>query len=116
MRDIVIGMADGLTVPFALAAGLTGAVDASKLIVVAGLAGYRGSIAMGWAAISRPEPMPSTMPASVSGKNAKSSNVPRRAARVLEIRGLMGSRVSIAYKFWPRSRPGRKRGSIDDAL
>jgi VIT1/CCC1 family predicted Fe2+/Mn2+ transporter len=48
VRDIVIGMADGLTVPFALAAGLTGAVDASKLIVVAGLAEIAaGSIAMG---------------------------------------------------------------------
>ena len=48
VRDIVIGMSDGLTVPFALAAGLTGAVDASKLIVVAGLAEIAaGSIAMG---------------------------------------------------------------------
>lgn len=48
MRDIVIGMADGLTVPFALAAGLTGAVNASRLIVVAGLAEIAaGSIAMG---------------------------------------------------------------------
>ena len=48
MRDIVIGMADGLTVPFALAAGLTGAVNASRIIVVAGLAEIAaGSIAMG---------------------------------------------------------------------
>jgi VIT1/CCC1 family predicted Fe2+/Mn2+ transporter len=48
VRDVVIGMADGLTVPFALAAGLTGAVDASKLIVIAGLAEIAaGSIAMG---------------------------------------------------------------------
>ena len=48
MRDIVIGMSDGLTVPFALAAGLSGAVDASKIVVVAGLAEIAaGSIAMG---------------------------------------------------------------------
>src|SRR5260370_38648241 len=48
VRDIVIGMADGLAVPFALAAGLTGAVNASKLIVVAGFAEIAaGSIAMG---------------------------------------------------------------------
>jgi VIT1/CCC1 family predicted Fe2+/Mn2+ transporter len=47
VRDVVIGMADGLTVPFALAAGLT-AVAASKVIVVAGLAEIAaGSIAMG---------------------------------------------------------------------
>lgn len=48
VRDIVIGMADGLTVPFALAAGLTGAVAASDVIVIAGLAEIAaGSIAMG---------------------------------------------------------------------
>lgn len=48
VRDIVIGMSDGLTVPFALAAGLTGAIAASRLVVVAGLAEIAaGSIAMG---------------------------------------------------------------------
>ena len=48
VRDIVIGMSDGLTVPFALAAGLTGAVDASHIVVVAGFAEIAaGSIAMG---------------------------------------------------------------------
>jgi hypothetical protein len=36
VRDIVIGMSDGLTVPFALAAGLSGVVSATKLIVTAG--------------------------------------------------------------------------------
>src|SRR5437773_1191358 len=39
VRDVVIGMSDGLTVPFALAAGLTGiAAASSKLVVIAGLA------------------------------------------------------------------------------
>jgi VIT1/CCC1 family predicted Fe2+/Mn2+ transporter len=48
IRDIVIGMADGLTVPFALAAGLSGAVDSTGIIVTAGLAEVAaGSIAMG---------------------------------------------------------------------
>jgi len=48
VRDIVIGMADGLTVPFALAAGLTGAVATTGVIVTAGLAEIAaGSIAMG---------------------------------------------------------------------
>ena len=48
VRDAVIGMADGLTVPFALAAGLTGAVVESHLVVTAGLAEIAaGSIAMG---------------------------------------------------------------------
>ncbi len=48
IRDIVIGMSDGLTVPFALAAGLSGAVAASGIIVIAGIAEIAaGSIAMG---------------------------------------------------------------------
>jgi vacuolar iron transporter family protein len=48
VRDIVIGMSDGLTVPFALAAGLTGAVNTTGIIVTAGLAEIAaGSIAMG---------------------------------------------------------------------
>jgi VIT1/CCC1 family predicted Fe2+/Mn2+ transporter len=48
VRDIVIGMADGLTVPFALAAGLSGAIDHTGIIVTAGLAEIAaGSIAMG---------------------------------------------------------------------
>lgn len=48
IRDIVIGMSDGLTVPFALAAGLSGAVDNNSIIVIAGLAEISaGSIAMG---------------------------------------------------------------------
>ena len=48
VRDIVIGMSDGLTVPFALAAGLTGAINSAGIIVTAGLAEIAaGSIAMG---------------------------------------------------------------------
>ena len=48
VRDVVIGMSDGLTVPFALAAGLSGAVAATRIVVVAGLAEIAaGSIAMG---------------------------------------------------------------------
>jgi VIT1/CCC1 family predicted Fe2+/Mn2+ transporter len=48
VRDVVIGMSDGLTVPFALAAGLSGAVQNTRLIVVGGLAEVAaGSIAMG---------------------------------------------------------------------
>ena len=48
LRDIVIGMSDGLTVPFALAAGLSGAIDKSSIVVIAGIAEIAaGSIAMG---------------------------------------------------------------------
>src|SRR6476620_2829310 len=48
VRDVVIGMADALTVPFALAAGLSGTVSDTWIIVVAGLAeSAAGPIAMG---------------------------------------------------------------------
>src|SRR5438093_3397898 len=48
VRDVVIGMSDGLTVPFALAAGLSGAVDSGFVVLVAGVAEMAaGSIAMG---------------------------------------------------------------------
>ena len=48
VKDVVIGMADGLTVPFALAAGLSGAVDSTGIIIIAGIAEIAaGSIAMG---------------------------------------------------------------------
>jgi vacuolar iron transporter family protein len=48
VRDIVIGMSDGLTVPFALAAGLTGAIASSHIVITAGFAEIAaGSIAMG---------------------------------------------------------------------
>src|SRR5689334_19159122 len=48
VRDIVIGMSDGLTVPFALAAGLSGTVQSTSIVITAGLAEISaGSIAMG---------------------------------------------------------------------
>ena len=48
VRDIVIGLSDGLTVPFALAAGLSGAISSTQIIVTAGLAEVAaGAIAMG---------------------------------------------------------------------
>ena len=48
VRDVVIGMADGLTVPFALAAGISGAVDSNTIVITAGVSEIiAGSIAMG---------------------------------------------------------------------
>jgi VIT1/CCC1 family predicted Fe2+/Mn2+ transporter len=48
VRDIVIGMSDGLTVPFAIAAGMSGASVATKIVITAGLAEIAaGSISMG---------------------------------------------------------------------
>jgi VIT family len=55
VRDVVVGMSDGLTVPFALAAGISGAIAISHLVVTAGLAEIAaGSIAMGLSKVNRP--------------------------------------------------------------
>ncbi len=48
LKDIVLGLSDGLTVPFALAAGLSGAIDSTHIVVIAGLAEIAaGGISMG---------------------------------------------------------------------
>ena len=48
VRDIIIGVSDGLTVPFALAAGLSGADVSSSIILIAGIAEVAaGAISMG---------------------------------------------------------------------
>lgn len=48
VKDIIIGMSDGLTVPFALTAGLSGVLDTNHLIIVSGLAEITaGCISMG---------------------------------------------------------------------
>ena len=63
IRDIVIGMSDGLTVPFALAAGLSGIANSTAIVITGGLAEIAaGAISMGLGAISPPEVMQSTMP------------------------------------------------------
>jgi VIT family len=82
VRDIVIGMSDGLTVPFALAAGLTGAISQTHLIVTAGFAEIAaGSIAMASADTSRLAAMPSITCTSWLVKNAKSLKCPTRKRR-----------------------------------
>src|SRR5271156_1088146 len=48
VRDVIIGLSDGITVPFALTAGISGAIDSNAIIITAGLAEIcAGSIAMG---------------------------------------------------------------------
>ena len=70
VRDIVIGMSDGLTVPFALAAGLSGAVQSTSIVITAGVAEIAaGSSRWASAGISRPGAMPSGYRAARSSFN-----------------------------------------------
>ena len=72
IRDIVIGMSDGLTVPFALAAGLSGAVASARIVVTAGLAEVAaGSIAMVSVVTLQQEVTPNISRVSTSGKKQK---------------------------------------------
>ena len=88
VRDAVIGMSDGLTVPFALAAGLSGAVAASSLVVTAGIAEVvAGSIAMGLggflAARSEAEHYASEL------RRERTEIVEKPEAEVAEVRGIL---------------------------
>ena len=72
IRDIVIGMSDGLTVPFALAAGLSGAAATSSIIVTAGMAEIAaGAIAMDLGGYLAARAISNTIKASGSGNNRK---------------------------------------------
>ena len=87
VRDIVIGMADGLTVPFALAAGLTGAISQTHVIVTAGFAEIAagcdrdGARRLSWPRAA----MPSTTRASSAARSTRSTSrrmrKPRKCAR-----------------------------------
>jgi hypothetical protein len=73
VRDVVIGMPDGLTVPFALAAGNSGAVANTHLVVAAGLAEIAaGSIAMGSVAFSLRGATPTTTGGSGAARSTRS--------------------------------------------
>jgi len=68
-------MSDGLTVPFALAAGLSGAVDSTPIIVTAGLAEIAaGSIAMGLGGYLAAKSVPSTTPVSNAASKRSAGN------------------------------------------
>src|SRR5439155_24451446 len=73
-RDVVVGMSDGLTVPFAIAAGISGAIAISHLVVTASLAEIAaGSIAMGLGGCLAGRSESGITRASGAGRNPRSS-------------------------------------------
>lgn len=88
LRDIVIGMADGLTVPFALAAGLSGAVDSTRLIVTAGGAEIAaGAIAMGLGAYLAAKTEAEHYAAELARERQEIKDIPDEEAR--EVAGIL---------------------------
>lgn len=74
-RDIVIGMSDGLTVPFALAAGISGAIAETHLVVTAGFAEIAaGLIAMGLGGYLLPEVTQSILKPKPNENSSRLSN------------------------------------------
>src|SRR2546427_8223788 len=80
VRDIVIGMSDGLTVPFALAAGLTGAINSAGIIVTAGFGGVvAGAVRFGfWGVFSGPRGGVKNTTKKGPAENRKSAGCPNK--------------------------------------
>ena len=113
VRDIVIGLSDGLTVPFALAAGLSGAVSSSHIVVLAGLAEIAaGSIAMGLGGYLAARGDAEHYVSERDAKSARSSNAPtmkkRRFTRSLNS---TLSTASVPHPFSMHSNETRLHGS-----
>src|SRR6185312_13629953 len=88
VRDVVIGMSDGLTVPFALAAGLSGAVASSKIVVTAGLAEIAaGAIAMGLGGF-------------LAARSDEEHYASEEAREYREIRDLRDKAIAVDGKRW----------------
>jgi vacuolar iron transporter family protein len=90
VRDVVIGMSDGLTVPFALAAGLSGAVNSSFVVLVAGIAEMAaGSMAMGLGGYLAARSEADTYQSELARERAEVGSVPDIEAE--EVRGIFRS-------------------------
>ena len=101
VRDIVIGMSDGLTVPFALAAGLSGAIDNSFVVLVAGIAEMAaGSIAMGLGGYLAARAESDTYRSELARERREIQEVPdaevREVRQVFEGYGLKGDPLASA--------------------
>lgn len=109
VRDIVIGMSDGLTVPFALAAGLSGAVDNNRVIITAGLAEIAaGAIAMGLGGFLAARTDAEHYASERAREMRETIEIPheekREVAEVLEHYGLPGDLASTAANALARDR------------
>jgi predicted membrane protein (TIGR00267 family) len=111
VRDIVIGMSDGLTVPFALAAGLSGAVDATWIIVTAGLAEVAaGSIAMGLGGYLAAKTDAEHYASELAREERETIEVPEKeAAEVVEVLRSYGLDAATADRVAGAMRTDRRR-------
>lgn len=104
IRNVVLGMADGLTVPFALAAGLAGAAASSRLVTAAGLAEIAaGAVAMGLGAYLAARGDVERYAADLereSGAAARAFAAREEAAEILHAQGLRGAEIEEMLKVF----------------
>lgn len=111
VRDIVIGMSDGLTVPFALAAGLSGAVESTSIVITAGLAEIAaGSIAMGLGAYLAARSDAEHYASERRREQAEVRDIPAAETKeVTDVLGSYGVSAEAAAPAWPESRRQGRR-------
>src|SRR5262249_39648728 len=103
IRDAVLGMSDGLTVPFALAAGLSGAAAASRVILIAGAAELAaGAIAMGLGGYLAAQSESDTFHSERGREEAEVRDIPEEEVeevrRILRSWGLVGDTLEAATR------------------
>jgi hypothetical protein len=111
VRDIIIGMSDGLTVPFALAAGLSGSIGNAFVVVVAGLAEMAaGGISMGLGGYLAGRSEADTYRAELERERTEVREMPQ--AEVSEVRQIFAGPGRVRA---PGTEPGgsRERGDVE---
>jgi len=121
VRDVVIGMSDGLTVPFALAAGLSGAVDNSFVVLVAGVAEMAaGSMAMGLGGYLAARSEADTYQSELARERAEVGNVPdvetQEVREIFSGYGLRGDALESAVEAVRSSPEGWVRFMMREEL
>ena len=115
VRDIVVGMSDSLTVPFALAAGLYGAVSSTHVVVVAGLAEIAaGSIAMGLGGFLAARSDAESLRAGTPAREKRSRNYPRCGSRRISVLWAHPGVMSVRRRRSPPQ--AQSLGGFHDAL
>ncbi len=121
VRDVIIGMSDGLTVPFALAAGLSGAVNNSFVVLVAGVAEMAaGSMAMGLGGYLAARSETDSYSSELAREHAEVRQVPEEEAQevrdILHRYGLNGPSLESAVQAVRSSPEGWVRFMMREEL
>ena len=121
ISDIILGMSDGLTVPFALAAGLAGAIAQSNVVLIGGLAELAaGGISMGLGGYLAAKSQADTYRAELARERQEVQDCPaeevEEVKQILESYGLQGEALAGAVKGIISNRSGWVRFMMKEEL